>query len=270
MQILTEIWRYPVKSCGGNALQFAKIDEYGLVGDRLFVIATHAGRILTQKTLARLNLISVTYRGRDLKLSATGAGEVTIDPGITGPSVSVELYDGPAPGVCMGDAAAHWLSSFLGKTCRLVQSREIFGRRMPPIAAHLFLPEQKRYPDCAPILLIAYASLRDLNERLELPVEMSRFRPNLVIDGVGPYAEDDFRTIRVGQVTFDYMGPCERCGMTLIAPGTDRRGTEPLKTLRTYRLIPTGLDSGIAFGAYFKPREPGEIKVGDAVEILSR
>jgi uncharacterized protein YcbX len=264
---ITQLWRYPVKSCGGMSLRAASIDDYGIVDDRLFVIAQTDGRRLTQRTVPKLNLISATLDDDKLRLRAPGAADLVVDRQHAEAAVSVELYDGPAPGVCMGAEAMGWLSEFLHKPCRLVQSREVFKRNMPAVAAHLFLREQRRYPDCAPLLLTSQASLDELNDRLATPIEMSRFRPNLVIDGLQPYAEDTLRRIRIGDVVLDYMGPCERCGITLIAPGTDRRGVEPLKTLRSYRFHPDRLESGLLFGAYFQPRGVGEVRCGSRVEI---
>lgn len=264
---ITQIWRYPVKSCGGMSLQTASIDDYGIVDDRLFVIAQTDGRRLTQRTIPKLNLISATLETDKLRLSAPGTADLVVERQQVDAAVSVELYDGPAPGLCMGAEAMEWLSDFLRKPCRLVQSRELFKRNMPAVAAHLFLDEQRRYPDCAPLLLTSQASLDEFNGRLATPIEMSRFRPNLVIDGLQPYAEDTLRRIRIGGVVLDYMGPCERCGITLIAPGTDRRDVEPLKTLRAYRFRPERLESGLIFGAYFQPRCVGEIRRGARVEI---
>lgn len=265
---LMGIWHYPVKSCIGNALTVADVDESGIGADRLFVIATPEGKPLTQRSIPRLNLISVTITPRHLCLQASGWSDLSVDLRTNGTATTVELYDGPAPGECMGTQAAHWLTEFVGRPCQLVRSHQKFVRRPSPQAAHLFLPEQKRFPDCAPILLIGCASLNDLNARLNEPVEMSRFRPNMVIEGAPPYAEDSWLTIRVGEVLFDYMGPCERCGITLIAPGTDMRGKEPLRTLRTYRITPQGLAGGIVFGVFFKPRQPAQIRIGDRVEVL--
>ena len=96
---------------------------------------------------------------------------------------------------------------------------------------------------------------------------MTRFRPNIVIEGSKPYGEDGWKSLRIGDVTLDYKGPCERCGVTLVAPGTERRGIEPLLTLRSYRLLPQPLAGGIAFGGFFKPRSHGRIRVGDRVEV---
>jgi uncharacterized protein YcbX len=264
---ITQIWRYPVKSCGGMSLPAAQVDDYGIVDDRLFVIAHLDGRLVTQRTVPKLNLISATLHDDELRLSAPGIDDLVVDRRRADAPVQVGLYDGPAPGVCMGTQAVQWLSGFLGRPCRLVQSRELFKRSMPAIAAHLFLNEQRRYPDCAPLLLTNQASLDELNSRLAAPIEMSRFRPNLVVDGFAPYAEDTLRRIRIGDLVLEYMGPCERCGITLVAPGTDRRGVEPLQILRSYRFRPERLESGLVFGAYFRPRGAGELGRGARVEI---
>ena len=265
---VTEIWRYVIKSCVGTSLGDAEIDDSGLVGDRLCVVATAEGKVVSQRTAPELNLVSATISGQQLRVTALGHPDLILDLLDPGTPTTVQLYDGPAPAHCMGSRAAEWFTRFLGGPCRLLRSLEKFVRRMEPQVAHLFLKEQRRFPDCAPLHLLGRHSLEDLNARLDQPISMSRFRPNLVVDAIAPYAEDQWRVIKVGDITLDYMGPCERCAVTLVAPGSAERGKEPLRTLNSYRKMRQGFDSRIAFGAFFKPRRSGDLRVGDRLDIL--
>ncbi|HEB67953.1 MAG TPA: MOSC domain-containing protein, partial [Gammaproteobacteria bacterium] len=115
---------------------------------------------------------------------------------------------------------------------------------------------------------ITTASLADLNRRLAQPVPMRRFRPNLVIEGAEPYAEDTWTRLRIGEVEFEGVKNCSRCVFTTIDPetGTKSADGEPLKTLGTYRLG----EGGIYFGQNLIPRSGGTLRVGDPVEILER
>ena len=84
------------------------------------------------------------------------------------------------------------------------------------------------------ICWLARGSLADLNGQLATPVSMRHFRPNLVIAGSGPYAEeDDWTVIRIGPVVFDVTKPCTRCVLTTVDPATGQRAAdqEPLATL---------------------------------------
>jgi len=264
---LVEVWRYPIKSCIGISLDVAMLDESGIVGDREYVVTRVDGTPLTQRNAPKLNLISVHVDADTMRVSAPNRPDLEIDVS-QGQPASVKLNDGPAPGLRMPDNVSAWLTAHLGQPCQLVKSHQRFERRISPLAAHMFLKEQYRYPDCAPIQIIGSESLADLNRRLPQPVEMSRFRPNLVVDGLEPFEEDRLRTIRIGNVVFEYMGLSERCVIPTIAPGTDQAGSEPLETLRSFRMVSRKLYTGIAFGAYFKPTSTGELHLGDRVEIL--
>jgi uncharacterized protein YcbX len=128
--------------------------------------------------------------------------------------------------------------------------------------------DEVSFADGFPLLLISEASLADLNGRLETPVSMRRFRPNLVVDGERAYAEDQWRRIRVGDVEFEGAKNCSRCVFTTIDPDTGVKDPtrEPLRTLGGYRRKPQG---GVYFGQNLIPRSGGAIHVGDRVEILA-
>jgi uncharacterized protein YcbX len=122
------------------------------------------------------------------------------------------------------------------------------------------------FADGFPLLLISEASLADLNSRLAEPVDMRRFRPNLVVDGAVPYAEDGWRRFRVGEVEFEGVKNCSRCVFTTVDPdlGVKHPALEPLKTLGSYRRRAGG---GVFFGQNVIPRGTGVIRVGDAVTL---
>jgi uncharacterized protein YcbX len=264
---ISALWRHPVKSCQGVAIESAQVDAYGFVGDRLFAIISSDGRMLSQKTLPLLNEIEVDLSPTELVLRARNREDLVVDSATIGRSITVDMH-GQMPGECMGDTAADWLSGVLGRACRLVRSSGTFSRQDHPAAAHMFLPRQQRYPDAGPIHIIAQSSLEDLSVRTGVELAPTRFRPNILIDGAPAYAEDSWRRIRVGDVSFTYMAPCERCGVTLLKPQSIERGLEPLRTLRGYRRMATGFTSRIIFGSFFRPLGLGTVRRGDPIEIL--
>ena len=122
------------------------------------------------------------------------------------------------------------------------------------------------FPDGFPLLLIGQASLDDLSARVGRPLEMLRFRPNLVVEGSAPYAEDEWKRIRIGDLEFEVAKGCSRCILTTIDPGTGVRNAdrEPLTTLKTYR----ERNGEVYFGQNLLPRGTGELRVGMSVEVL--
>ena len=124
--------------------------------------------------------------------------------------------------------------------------------------------ENVSFADGFPYLVISQASLDDLNGRLAEPIEMRRFRPNFVITGTEPFAEDQWKHITIGDLRFEVVKPCARCVLTTINPETAEKGAEPLKTLASYRRN----GNKILFGQNVTVQDFGELNVGAQVLVL--
>jgi MOSC domain-containing protein len=128
------------------------------------------------------------------------------------------------------------------------------------------------FADAYPLLAATTASLSAVNDWIaegpladEGPLPMTRFRPNLVIDGAGAWEEDGWRRVRIGSALFRAVKGCDRCAMTLTDPDTAAKGNEPIATLARHRKW----DGATWFGMQLVPDNPGvTISVGDEVEIL--
>jgi len=90
------------------------------------------------------------------------------------------------------------------------------------------------------------ASLDDLNARMPEPIPMERFRPNIVLNGLPPFAEDRIDLVQVGSVTLKLVKPCTRCVITSTDQSTGERSTNPLPYLREFRFDRNLL--GVTFG----------------------
>ncbi len=159
-------------------------------------------------------------------------------------------------GVDQGDEAAAWFADLLGRECRLVR---FAGRRETSRGGGVV-----QYADGYPLLLISKESLDDLNGRLAEPLPMNRFRPSLVVEGLGAFGEDGARLLRIGGTLIEAIKPCTRCVITTTDQETGERGREPLRTLAAYR---SG-EGGLLFGQNCVPRTVGTLAVGDPVEIV--
>ena len=172
-------------------------------------------------------------------------------PAAEGPAVLVQVWQDRVAARDAGDAAAAWLTDALGTPCRLVHLADPAARPLP--AGHAAAPgEAVSFADGFPLLLANTASLDAVNARLAAPVPMLRFRPNLVVSGAAPWAEDSWRRIRIGDVVLRVAKPCERCIMTTIDPQTATRphGNDPLRTMARFRRDTSGR---ILFGQNLVP-----------------
>ena len=246
-----------------------RVDALGIVGDRRWmVVDAQTGRFLTQRLLAPMNRIKAAWQGGEqLLLSAPGMADLTVavpddrQAELRAVTIWRDSLDVPDA----GDAAAAWLSQLLGRACRLVYVPAQRARQVDP--AYAAVGDKVAFADGYPLLLIGQASLDDLSARVGRPLEMLRFRPGLVISGSGPYAEDEWRRIRIGEVEFRVVKGCSRCIMTTLDPQTGERSAdrEPLTTLQRYR----ARDGEVYFGQNLIACGEGQLSLGMPVEVLA-
>jgi uncharacterized protein YcbX len=281
---------YPVKSLRGFAVTAAALDELGVVGDRRFLVIDGTGNFLTQRTAPQMARIDAALTRDSLVLRADGAGSVAVPlqspPAPQTHVVSVWRSHGLIVDEC-GDEAAAWLTEALGAAARLVRIGASFRRpvlRKPryaagvtPAAAELVEGrvvtfDRVNFADGYPFMAVGEASLADLNARLaargEAWVPMDRFRPNLVISGSAPFAEDTWTRVRIGSLELRGAGPCGRCIVTTTDQRTGERGVEPLRTLATYRRDahdPTNVNFGQNL---VHETKSGTLRIGDPVVVV--
>jgi uncharacterized protein YcbX len=176
--------------------------------------------------------------------------------------VSATVWKDQCQAFDAGDAAANWLSKFLSVKCRLVYFPDGEFRQVDLKYANT--GDKTAFSDGFPLLLISQESLDDLNHRLSVPIAMNRFRPNIVIKGCQPFAEDSWKEIRIGGIIFRLVKPCSRCVIPSINIETAEKEDEPLKTLISYRKR----DNKIFFGQNVIAEKKGQIEVGMPVEII--
>ncbi|MEI2641679.1 MAG: MOSC domain-containing protein [Candidatus Nanopelagicales bacterium] len=176
-------------------------------------------------------------------------------------SVDIEVWGYEGRAADCGDEVAELLSAFLGRSCRLVMAGPALGRRSDDGASGI------AFADGYPLLLIGEASLAALNERLEQPLPMNRFRPNIVVAGSGPFEEDEWLHVELGTVGADVVKPCLRCAITRVDQATGVRGDgEPLRTLGQFRKV----KGGVQFGQNLVHTGTGTLSVGDPVSVRER
>jgi uncharacterized protein YcbX len=229
------------------------------------MLVNPAGRFLTQREHPRLALIQPAADATTVTVSAPGMPPLTVERQADGPRREVIVWRDHCQAVDQGDEAAGWFSDFLGRPCRLVRLPDDVTRPVKPRYARR-PGDQVAFADGFPFLLLSEESLADLNARLAAPLEMRRFRPNIVVAGAGAYAEDGWRRLRIGALTFDVVKPCQRCAITTVDQATAERGVEPLRALATYRQV----RGGVLFGQNVIHDATGCLHVGDAVTVLAK
>ena len=282
---VSQIWRYPVKSMGGEQIASAQVDQNGVAGDRGWAVReVEADETRSARQIPRLLQFAASYReeptpqrrspgvaittpdqaqvsssdeDRDARLSEITGRSVTLTP--LHPADDLEHYRrAPAPEGIDPIAAL----------------REVFNLEADdPLPDLSGLPEDLRgystppgtYFDCYPVHIMTTSSLNTLRERGGGDdVDVRRFRPNFLIDSgdAAGLLEVDWngRRLKLGEVVIELVTTTVRCSVPSHAQrdfGSSRAVGRTLIEQTKQHL-----------GSYCNVVQGGAINVGDAVELL--
>ena len=259
---ITDLYIYPLKSARGIRVNGFQTDRMGPVDDRRWMLVQPNGKFITQRQKPAMALIDVALTVDAIEFHAPGMKGVRVPklledelsgvrvsgiaPSESRNSIRVQVWRDTCEALDCGDIAAQWFSEYLRMPCRLVQI---------PMSTHRYVDsdfcdhqETVGFADGFPLLLISQASLDDLNSRLSNAVSMLRFRPNVVVSGCEPFAEDSWRELlgsgssgssdssdSSDSSILTVVKPCSRCSIPSIDFNTGEKDTEVLKALNTFR-----------------------------------
>ncbi len=277
---ISEINIYPIKSLAGISVEAAMVEERGLRYDRRWMLTTLDGMFFTQREFPRMATLSVWIEedGSGLGVAADRFGDVFVPMDADSDKrQDVTIWGSVCEAAVYGAALNEWFSDVLGTECQLVKMPDNTRRSINPRFDRG--GEIVSFADGYPLMVLSEASLADLNSRLETPLPMNRFRPNLVIAGADAFAEDDWKSVQIGDAEFRSTKACERCVITTVDQARGEfDGKDPLKTLATYRIckdvIPDRYESlgvganAVLFGQNLICESTGSsISVGDEIEV---
>jgi len=264
---VSQLFFYPIKSCGGIELTRGFVTPKGFHLDRHWLVVDENGLFITQRQKAQLALVRPVVNDDILSISIIGNDEfvkVPISDG--GETLEVEVWGNKYQAINDGSIASELLSDHLGKKAFLVHMASMQVREVDTNYGKL------EFADSYPFLIVSEASLHDLNRRIVenegSPIPINRFRPNIVLTGNEPYEEDSWAQITIGEIIFDLGEHAVRCVTTTIDQDTADRGKNPLKTLSTFRRVRIGSTKhGVIFGQRAVHLDTGSIVVGDKINL---
>jgi len=238
---IARLFVYPVKSCAGVEVREAVLTETGLDLDRAWMVVDAQGRFVTQRQLPRMALVRPQIKHSEVVLRAPGMLALHLSVDSVEDPAKVRIWDDEVNAYDMGAVAAQWFTDFLGQPLRLVrfdpQQRRLSSARWTGGAEAL-----NQFSDGFPLLVLGQAAVDGLNDRLaaagHAPVGIERFRPNLVLSGLGAHDEDRLThmTVAAGEpVELRLVKPCPRCPIPNIDPATAQVSPHVLQTLVQYR-----------------------------------
>ena len=266
MLTISELHIYPIKSLRGISVKSTKVTDRGFEYDRRWMLVDHFGGFMTQREYPQMALINVEIDDKGLNVYHRNRKNLRkhfIPLNISKSNViTVPIWDDTCSALLVGSDSDKWFSEALDVECKLVyqpfESRRTVDQKYAKENALV------SFADGYPFLIISQASLDDLNSKLDEPLPMNRFRPNIVFTGGDPYQEDNMKTFKVGNIIFYGVKPCARCAIITTNQETAERLHEPLKTLATFRKF----ENKVLFGMNLLHEGNGKVNVGDKIEIL--
>jgi uncharacterized protein YcbX len=261
---LTRIRVYPLKGAAGCDLSETGLDDFGIPGDRRWMLAKPDGQFLSQRTHPRLCLVRATpVEGIRFTLEAPGMDPFDLSPAPSDVWTEVQLHKDRFSALAGYDEANRWFSDFLRAPCQLVFIPEEVRRPVDPEWAP---GHRVSLADGYPLHVTTEESLREVNRKLSPKTTMLSYRPNLVLAGGMPWEEDEWRVLEIGGVRVLLVKPCARCTVITVDPVTGVRGREPLRGLKGFR----DWEGKVYFGQNAVFEGTGRFRVGEDVHILER
>lgn len=259
MITISELFIYPIKSCAGTAVDSYELDRFGPKHDRRWMLVDEQGVLITQREVARMALIKPTLTESGLHISYKDQS-INADTPIAGTSKAVQVWADRVQAYDAGKEAADFFSNVLQRTAHLVWMPETTERQVNHSNANA--GETVGFADAFPLLLISQASLDDLNSKLDQPVPMNRFRPNIVVQGCETFAEDSWSSLIADGCELKVVEPCSRCVMPSIDQATAEKNSAILRVLASYR---RGEDGKTYFGQNLLYQGSARLSVGQSI-----
>lgn len=274
---ITGLVTYPVKSMRGIPLERTRLTSKGLANDRQWMVIRSNGRFVTQRDIPEMSLIHTRLDDNALILSKQGHGSISIPPDRhDGRQFETMVWNDACETIDQGADISHWLTRALAskETLHLVRMRPGFQR--PLSKADLMSRETSTdFADGAPYLVANEASLDKLNSALRSnalrAVPMNRFRPNVIVSGLAPFAEHCQASLVAERYQLKLCFPCQRCIVTTIDQKSAEKDSlgQPFKTLQTINPMPGGGKApAFAQNAIMTHGNDEVIAVGDSLELL--
>lgn len=246
-----------VKGLAIHSHEAREIGPGGLEGDRRFHLIDETGRLVNNKRLGSLMLVSADYDATANRLALTFPdGTVVADEIELGGAIETGFYGTFRDGNVVVGPWGGALSEFAGVELRVVATTV-------PGAA---LDRDRE----AAISLLSTASLARLAEVFGIDeVDGRRFRMGIGVAGIGAHEEDEWfgRRVQVGSAVIEPHAHIGRCAVTTLDPETGKRTLDTLGAIKHYRGEIQSAEA-LPFGVQARVLEPGSVALGDRVTVL--
>lgn len=262
---LSKIFIYPVKSLPGISLETSFVEERGLKYDRRWMLVDKQNKFITQRFFPQMVLIDIKKDKENLslfhKLKPLPQLKISLNEFPSNKEI-VQIWGDHCQALVYNKEVNNWFTNALDAECKLVYMPDLTQRK----TSKNYYKKSKdvSFADGYPYLIIGESALEFLNLKLDSPVKMIQFRPNLVFAGGKEHEEDSWKEIIIGKINFAVVKPCARCVITTIDIESGSKNKEPLATLSRYR----NFNNKILFGQNAIALSGGILNLGDKITII--
>jgi uncharacterized protein len=259
---ISGLFIYPVKSLGGVSLESSEVGLKGLKYDRRYVLVDEKGVFVSQRTVAKMCLFqpTITEDGFEI-LNTQNNTRLNIPFELkNGETIKVKVWDDEIECIVAEEVINLWFSASLGMKLRLCYQPDDSTRKIDPRYS-LTENDETSLSDGYPILIISEESIEEINRQCLEKIDIKRFRPNIIIKGISPFAEDDLGEFSINDVEMAGVKKCARCQVINIDFETAKSGKEPLRALSNFRKI----DNKILVGNNIIVRNSGILHTGNLI-----
>lgn len=273
---ISALWLYPVKSLAGCQVSSAVIGATGIKGDRQWMLVDEQGLFVSQRKLPLLATIAPSFSPTGvLQLTDANGNTIAVAPP-NGEPQPVRIWRDDCFGKVANEEVNQWLTQAAGSPAPLTLVEFDYGHSRPTDTQR-FGPYSTYFADAAPLLVANNAALIALNEHLHkqgrAAVDMRRFRPNIVVEGLAAFAEHNYSQLQHSTlpITIALRDHCQRCSVITVdqTTGIPSKDTSPFRELAQINSMP-GKPKAPAFGVNSVLLEgDGErIACGDVLEVV--
>lgn len=242
------------------------MEQKGLKFDRRWMLTDKQGRFLTARRFPTLLAIKAGVLNQHIELQFPTGENVLLDSSQLQNEVVVTIWQSEVKAMCSEPEVNRIFSDYLGMDCQLVYQADDQTRAID--ANHAMPGENVSFADGFPLLLATESSLLALQQKLDFPIDMRRFRPNLVLGGiVRPFIEQGWKRIRIGDCVFRVSKPCTRCILTTVNPETASKDPHR-KVLDELAKMNANEEGTALFGVNLVPETTSSVHMGDELEVL--
>lgn len=253
---------YPIKSLQGINLTSARLVEYGFQYDRQWMLVDVDNQFITQRTMPIMATLNTKIE-HNLLIVSTKDSQIEINLNKESPSnIEVTVWNDSVQACTESDEINHWFSQQLGMPCQLVKLTKNNLRQVDTVFAHN--NESVGFADAFPLLVVSQSNIELLNSKLDNPIDMNRFRPNIVIAGLTPHEEDKLSSLIINDIEIKLVKPCDRCTVPSVDQKTGQKRGDVLRALIKYRQF----NKNIYFGMNGLHQSQGTISINQTIQVI--